>query len=110
MPHEDICNPENNNVVAGLILNEFNEEVSNVDLTLSNGTATQSSILGNFTLEAAACNEHTLTLSRTDNPANGVTALDMVKIRQHILLLDTLQSPYQLVAADVNRFAVDYYI
>ena len=103
MPHNQICNPSNNNIVAGLIMTQSNDEVANVDLILSNGTTTQSSVLGNFTLEAAACDEHTLTLSRTDNPANGVTALDLAKIQQHILLLDTLHSPYQLVAADVNR-------
>lgn len=102
MPHNEICNPATNNEIAGLILTELNEEVSNVDLNLSNGTTGQTSSLGNFSIDVTACQEHTLTLSRTDNPANGLTISDIVKIQKHILLLDTLDN-YQMVAADVNR-------
>ena len=33
---------------------------------------------------------------------NGVSTLDMVGITKHILLIDTLDSPYKILAADVN--------
>ncbi len=37
------------------------------------------------------------------NPLNGVSTFDLVKMTQHILELDFLDSPYQLIAADVNQ-------
>lgn len=40
---------------------------------------------------------------RSDNPVNGVTTLDILKIQRHILGLEELDSPYKIIAADVNR-------
>ncbi len=37
-----------------------------------------------------------------ENPLNGVSTLDLVQIQRHILGLDLLDSPYKLLAADVN--------
>jgi hypothetical protein len=41
--------------------------------------------------------------SRTDNPIEGVTSLDMSLINRHILNYAPLTSPYKIIAADVNR-------
>lgn len=35
--------------------------------------------------------------------ANGVTTFDLVLIRRHILNMDTLDSPYKIIAADANN-------
>jgi trimeric autotransporter adhesin len=40
---------------------------------------------------------------RTDDPLNGVTTADIVKIQRHILGIESLDSPYKLIAADVNN-------
>ena len=45
----------------------------------------------------------TLAPEKTDNPINGVTTLDLALISKHILGVETLNSPYQLIAADANR-------
>ncbi len=37
-----------------------------------------------------------------DNPMNGVSTLDLVMIQRHILGLADLDSPYKLIAADIN--------
>ena len=39
---------------------------------------------------------------RNDNHLNGVTTLDIVMIQKHILGIDIIESPYKLIAADVN--------
>ncbi|RME96606.1 MAG: hypothetical protein D6772_11710, partial [Bacteroidetes bacterium] len=45
----------------------------------------------------------TIALSKDeDNYTNGVRTSDLVEITQHILGLDTLDAPYQLLASDVN--------
>jgi hypothetical protein len=50
-----------------------------------------------------ACDTLTLRPFRNDNPTNGLTTFDLVLISRHILGLDTLDSPYKLIAADANR-------
>ncbi|MBL7809104.1 MAG: hypothetical protein JNN28_14890 [Saprospiraceae bacterium] len=40
---------------------------------------------------------------RNDNPLNGVTTYDLALISKHILGLEPLNSPYKMLAADVNQ-------
>lgn len=37
------------------------------------------------------------------NHRNGVTVLDIIDVRSHLLFIDTFVTPYQYIAADVNR-------
>ncbi len=43
-----------------------------------------------------------VTPSKTINPTNGITTFDLVLISKHILGIQPLDSPYKLIAADVN--------
>lgn len=40
---------------------------------------------------------------KNSNASNGVTTYDMVRIQQHLLLLKELDSPYKIIAADVDN-------
>ena len=40
---------------------------------------------------------------KTDNALNGVSTLDVLKIQRHILGLESLDSPYKMIAADVDN-------
>jgi uncharacterized delta-60 repeat protein len=40
---------------------------------------------------------------RNDNPLNGVSTYDMVLMSRHILGIEALNSPYKIIAADVNQ-------
>lgn len=44
-----------------------------------------------------------LTPGKNDDVVCGVTASDLVSIRKHILYIDLLDSPYQIIAADANN-------
>ncbi len=44
-----------------------------------------------------------LTLSKNDNPLNGVTTYDLVLMSKHILAIEPLNSPYKMIAADANK-------
>ncbi|MBK8965125.1 MAG: hypothetical protein IPM36_00295 [Lewinellaceae bacterium] len=44
-----------------------------------------------------------LTVSKNDDPLNGIDILDLVAVSKHILGLEPLANPYALVAADVNN-------
>ena len=53
-------------------------------------------------IENALNATYQLTGSKDVDYMNGVSTLDLVKIQRHILGLEELNSPYKLVAADVN--------
>jgi hypothetical protein len=48
-------------------------------------------------------NSYQMAASYEADPAQGITTKDIVKIQRHILGLELLDSPYKLIAADVNR-------
>ncbi|MBK9221390.1 MAG: HYR domain-containing protein [Saprospiraceae bacterium] len=56
-------------------------------------------------LDYGASVEYVIHPRRTDDPLNGVTTADIVKIQRHILGIETLNSPYKFIAADVNNTA-----
>lgn len=41
--------------------------------------------------------------SKLDHPLNGVSSADLVLMQRHILNIQTFESPYKLIAADVNE-------
>lgn len=44
-----------------------------------------------------------LSAHKNINTSNGITTFDMVRIQQHLLLLKELDSPYKIIAADVDN-------
>ena len=44
-----------------------------------------------------------ITLSRNTNPLNGITLLDLILMRKHILYIQPLEDPYKLAAGDINN-------
>jgi hypothetical protein len=43
---------------------------------------------------------------KNTDPLNGVTTFDLLQISRHILGLDTLDSPYKIIAADANKSGI----
>lgn len=41
--------------------------------------------------------------TRNDNPLNGVSTLDIIQIQRHVLGLELLDSPYKIIAADIDN-------
>lgn len=44
-----------------------------------------------------------ITPSKSSDPLNGVSTFDLIQIQKHILNIKTFDSPYQYIAADINR-------
>ena len=96
--------------VATLIQGNFKtpngDSIPLVSVRLS-GTTTVDSISnakGKYGIYGVSGGSYTLTPSKNNDvvKANGVSTLDIIKIQSHILNIDTLNSPYKLIAADVN--------
>ncbi|MBK8955134.1 MAG: T9SS type A sorting domain-containing protein [Saprospiraceae bacterium] len=54
-------------------------------------------------LPVGLAKEYVVKPARTDDPLNGVSTADIVKIQRHILGIESLNSSYKLIAADVNE-------
>lgn len=85
--------------------NEFGEQVENVSAiakdTYNNSVLNDKVTCGRIDFPSIDDNE--ICARKNSNPLNGVTTFDMIQIRQHILGLRQLDSPYKMLAADVNQ-------
>ncbi|MEM6319684.1 MAG: T9SS type A sorting domain-containing protein [Bacteroidota bacterium] len=104
----NVCKPvgAQNAFVSGSIQTTDNQMMNNVQViaTDSDGksiaTVTEN---GLFQLSLPKNNTYTLTPEMDTDPLNGVTTFDLVLISKHILGLQSFNSPYQHIAADVNQ-------
>lgn len=106
MPHSEIC--ENMLVeVNGRVRTERGDPVSDVQVYLRAGgnieqLATESDGRFDF-LPVGGCDVRELKLSKSDLAINGVSTIDLILIQKHVLGLSLLDSPYKIIAADVNN-------
>jgi hypothetical protein len=94
--------------VAGDILTEEGIAVSNVETTLSAAIAEypksdMTDGAGHYAFENNVMGvDYVIEANKDVDYLNGVSTLDLVKIQRHILGLENLDSPYKLIAADIN--------
>lgn len=105
-PHSEICN--NMHVkIFGRIRSVENAPVLGVQLVVEmegNDLSAQSDAFGAYSFdEVKGCDVHGFTLSKSDPAALGVSTLDIVLVQRHILGAELFNSPYKMLAADVNR-------
>lgn len=91
--------------VDGEVYTENFEKVSDVDVTLVGGNLSD---LTNSDGEYAFPNmltggQYTVDPYSNDAPLNGVSTLDLITIQRHILGDVALDSPYKIIAGDINK-------
>jgi hypothetical protein len=95
-------------LVAGTTTTEAGQGAANVDVTINspngfNNTVTTDAS-GAYNLgEVPAGGDYTITPVKDVDPLNGVSTFDLVLMSKHILNVQLLDSPYTLIAADVNN-------
>ena len=95
--------------IAGIIENEGGALVAEVKVSLS-GNATSMPVpqitttSGDYIFDDLELNSnYQVTPEKDINYRNGISTLDMVLISRHLIGLQPLDSPYQLIAADVDN-------
>jgi tripartite motif-containing protein 71 len=93
--------------LSGAISTSLGTPIKGVSMKGSDGVnSQQKSTLsdGAYALDAPEGSPYTITASKNNdsNPASGVTTLDLLLIRRHILQKEELDSPYKIIAADAN--------
>lgn len=93
-------------VIGGQIYNELGTMISGIDVGLE-GSDAENVLTNEFGFYAfpdmPMGGSYEVMPLKDDLPLNGVSTLDLIKIQRHVLGNGTLDSPYKLIAADVNR-------
>lgn len=89
--------------MSGLIDNEQGEGIDEVAVNINNGQAmSMTNTTGIFDVDLPMYQNYNIKPEKNNTPLNGVTTFDIVTIRKHILGIELLDSPYKIIAADVN--------
>ncbi|MBK9107884.1 MAG: T9SS type A sorting domain-containing protein [Saprospiraceae bacterium] len=107
--NQDICPNTGsfNGRISGNLKTENDDEMelSNVQLYVSANMKRElmTTNAGQYLFGDLEPNSYNVKVSRNDDHVNGVSTADIVKIQRHILGIETLNTPYRLIAADVNN-------
>jgi len=103
------CSNPTNAGIAGVISNEAGATVEAVQVNL-NGTAPGipdpniTGANGNYGFPDLPLGyDYTIEPTKDDDPLNGVSTFDLVLMNKHILGTQKLNSPYKIIAADINK-------
>ncbi len=90
--------------VSGIIIKENGVGVDSVWLYANGQAPLMNNVGGTYAFPLIPANNSTAVVPEKDiNIRNGVSTYDVFLIQQHVLLVDTLDSPYKMIAADANR-------
>ncbi len=104
--NQDICEPADDLVtIKGNIYTDIGEKVEDVKVDLGIPIIEDTTdISGEYSFENMPMGgTYLITPKKNNDFLNGVTTLDLVLIQRHIFALERLNSPYKLIAADINR-------
>jgi len=109
---ENVC-PDDGTATAevqGRVQTETQQGVNHVDVVLENttvnetyNTTTDSTGSYSYPVEVPVTFDYAITPSRNDDPLNGVTTLDILLMQRHVLGISLLDSPYKIIAGDINN-------
>ena len=100
----DIVVPLAEVTVSGEILTPNGNPVGLVEVNCTNVPSLNTLSDGYFEFNnLGAGMDYTITPHKNTNPKNGLSVLDMALIQRHLLFIDTLDSPYKMIAADVSN-------
>lgn len=107
----NVCedSPDNMARVEGMVTNESLIGLQDMEVELYN-TDTEYNMMemtteeGSYAFnEVSYYNEYSLHPTKNNDANNGVSTLDLVLIQKHVLGLQAIESPYKLIAADINN-------
>ena len=106
--NNNVCNNVTSAFLTGSIINDNQQSLPNVAVDLLQGgdmlQSVNTNIQGDYAFPAMELGQsYTVDPSADDDHLNGVTTLDLILIQRHILGLQRIDSPYRIIAADINN-------
>ena len=93
--------------ISGGIATEMGENVEKATVELLNSTASlpvNTDAAGAFSLpDLPVGQSYTVHPMKNDDPMNGISTFDLVRLQKHILGISPFTSPWQWIAADINK-------
>lgn len=91
--------------VSGSLMTEENQAVELVEVAVDGDWSNMmmTSADGDYGFDLEMNQNYNITPYRNDDHLNGVTSYDLILLAQHLLEIQELDSPYKLIAGDVNR-------
>ena len=92
--------------IRGQLATELNEHLKDAQVFLDGNqlTTLNTNDYGYFEFpQALKGYDYTIKPYKNDDIDNGVNTLDLIRIQKHILGISKLDSPYKMIAADINR-------
>jgi len=104
----DVCGDTTGSILAGEVLTEDVLSVAQTAVSLNvPGHVFPTYVTSNngqYSFNGLIiASEFSVNAERNDAHRNGVSTLDLVKIQKHLLGIETMNSPYDLIAADANN-------
>ncbi|MGK0364586.1 MAG: hypothetical protein ACI85O_001643 [Saprospiraceae bacterium] len=99
----NVCPGDEAPEVAGALTTENGAALATATVSLNNGTSTSSDVNGAYALMAEEGTDVTVIPEHDVYDNTSVTTFDILVIRQHILTTSLLDSPYKMIAADINN-------
>jgi len=102
------CSSPQSSNITGTISTELGDNVEDVTVDLTGNAGMNDSYVTSNDGEFGFLNlpngdNYTTTPSNDLNHLNGVSTYDLVLISKHILSIESLDSPYKMIAADINK-------
>lgn len=93
--------------VAGMVLTDGGDPIPNVQILLLGAKGLAMAVftdaMGAYAFTNVPVDDvYQISPNKTGAANNGLSVLDLIQVRKHILNIDQLASPYQILAADVN--------
>ncbi len=89
--------------ISGYVRTEIAEDVADTEIAVNDDAMSMTDEEGYYSIDVNEGGDYTLVPEKDINPLNGISTLDVVLIKQHILGLQILDSPYKRIAADINN-------
>ena len=98
------CPRQINATVAGQVLTEMEQEVENVEVHLENGNAMDlTDEVGSYAFPNMPIGgDYEIKPLKDTDYLDGISTLDLIMIQRHILGIETFDSPYKYLAADID--------
>ncbi len=102
-PNSGRADGDDVNIVSGSIITSSGDRVEDVEVSLTVGPKDMTSVEGFYAFNDLAYSDFTIMPEKDNDYLNGVTALDIVLIQRHLLGLTKFESPYTIIAGDINN-------
>lgn len=100
----EVVLPLNDYSIGGQINRADGSAIGQVTVACTNESDLTNNLSGDFLFAGLPQGDsYEITPTKDINYRNGVTVIDLIRLRAHLLFIDTFITPHQYIAADINR-------